>query len=499
MSATAVDNVAVASVGFAVDGLVLGSPLLAAPYTIVWDAGSAPAGAHTLTATAVDGAGNSTTSAAVVVHVPDTTPPLIAGLAEAGTSMSGTTVTWSTDGPSDSQVVFAGGPCPYGTQCAGPLVPALVTAHAVAIAGLAPVTTYTYSVKSRDAAGNLSTSMPRTFTTLADTTAPTVSIASPTGGTVSGASVQVRATAADDIGVIGVRFMVDGNAIGAESTTSPWTVTWNSTQAGNGSHVLTASARDAAGNVGLSAGITVTVNNDLTPPAVTVTSPASGASVAGTISVTATSSDNVGVVGVTFTVDGTAIGTEVKTAPYAVSWNTTGIPNGAHVVGAIARDAAGNTTSRAVTANVANPITSYPSWYSIATGTYQSGNAASLTADDNNYLVAKSITSGSSSLTVADYTLTQAVAGSRVDYSVRLKSSAASTTVIVFARNYTSGAWTQLTTATVGTSEVTLTGKLTSGIAGYVSAAGQMMVRVQTSKGATHTVSAEMVKVVITP
>ena len=71
--------------------------------------------------------------------------------------------------------------------------------------------------------------------------------------------------------------------------------------------------------------------------------------------------------------------------------------------------------------------------------------------------------------------------------------------MVVFARNYTSGAWTQLTTATVGTSEVTLTGKLSSGIAGYVSTAGQMMVRVQTSKGATHTVSADMVKVVITP
>ena len=167
MSATAVDNVAVASVGLAVDGVALGSPLLAAPYTIVWDTGLTPAGAHTLTATAVDGAGNSTTSAAVVVHVPDTTPPLIAGLAETGTSMSGTTIRWSTDEPADSQVVFGGGPCPNGRQCVGPLVPALVTSHAVAITGLAYVTTYTYSVKSKDAAGNLSTSMPRTFTTRA--------------------------------------------------------------------------------------------------------------------------------------------------------------------------------------------------------------------------------------------------------------------------------------------------------------------------------------------
>ncbi len=500
VSASASDNVAVASVSLAVDGVPLGAPLVAAPYTALWNAGAAAVGPHTLTATAVDAAGNIGLSSAVVVYVPDTTPPVIAGPAEAATSATGTTITWSTDEPSDSQVTFASGPCPSGTLCTWPLAPALVTSHAVPITGLTPSTTYTYSVKSKDAAGNLATSLPRAFTTPADTTAPSIAISSPTGGTVAGASVQVTATASDDVGVIGVQFRLDGAALGVEATASPWTIAWDTTQAANGPHVLTAAARDAAGNVTLSTGISVTVNNDVTPPAVTLTAPANNASVTGTISVTATAGDNVGVVGVKFSVDGTAIGAEDAAAPYSISWNTTGIANGVHVVTAAARDAAGNVAVSSATVTVANPITYHPSSYSVTTGTYQSGSASSVAADDNSYLVVKSTTSGTSRQTVTAFTVTSAVSGSRVDYSVRLKSNTSSTSVVVYAMNYTTGAWTQLTTGTVGSSETTLTARLTSGIASYVNASGQMSVRVQTTSGSTtHSASIELVQVVVTP
>jgi hypothetical protein len=43
-------------------------------------------------------------------------------------------------------------------------------------------------------------------------------------------------------------------------------VTWNTTTAANGNHTLTATARDGAGNQSTSAPVTVTVNNDTTPP-----------------------------------------------------------------------------------------------------------------------------------------------------------------------------------------------------------------------------------------
>jgi subtilase family serine protease len=61
--------------------------------------------------------------------------------------------------------------------------------------------------------------------------------------------------------VAGVQFRVDGANLGAEDTTSPYSVTWNTTTASNGSHTLTAVARDAAGNTTTSVAVTVTVNN----------------------------------------------------------------------------------------------------------------------------------------------------------------------------------------------------------------------------------------------
>ena len=91
------------------------------------------------------------------------------------------------------------------------------------------------------------------------------------------------------------------------------------------------------------------------PPAVSVTSPAGGATVSGTVTVTANASDNVGVAGVQFLLDGANLGAEDTTAPYSVSWNTATAANGTHTLTARARDAAGNlTTSAAVTVTVSN-------------------------------------------------------------------------------------------------------------------------------------------------
>ncbi|MGH7955526.1 MAG: sugar-binding protein [Opitutaceae bacterium] len=97
-------------------------------------------------------------------------------------------------------------------------------------------------------------------TTVGDTTPPTVSITAPTGGTVSG-SIAVSATASDNVGVVGVQFKLDGVSLGTEDTSSPYSITWDTTTATNASHTLTAVARDAAGNSTTSSGIAVTVSN----------------------------------------------------------------------------------------------------------------------------------------------------------------------------------------------------------------------------------------------
>jgi len=94
---------------------------------------------------------------------------------------------------------------------------------------------------------------------------------------------------------------------------------------------------------------------DATPPTVAVTAPAPGATVSGTTSVTASASDNVGVAGVQFLLDGANLGAEDLVAPYALSWNTATAADGSHSLQAVARDAAGNrTTAMPVTVTVDN-------------------------------------------------------------------------------------------------------------------------------------------------
>src|SRR5206468_7794301 len=146
-------------------------------------------------------------------------------------------------------------------------------------------------------------------------------------------------------------------------------------------------------------------------------------SIAGAVSVAAAASDNVGIAGVRFTLDGAALGLEDTTAPYAVQWDTAMTANGSHVLGAVARDAAGNTATRTVAVTVSNPVSYWPGTYAVSGGTYQSGNMASLRADDDNYFVVKSTTFGVTRRTVTDFGLSSVARGSRADYSVRLKSS----------------------------------------------------------------------------
>jgi beta-glucanase (GH16 family) len=100
-----------------------------------------------------------------------------------------------------------------------------------------------------------------------DTTPPTVSIIAPAAdATVSGSQIAVSALAWDNKGVSGVQFLVDGSWLGSEDRYSPWGTTWNTTTTTNGQHMLQARARDAAGNIGMSAAVYVTVSNNAPPP-----------------------------------------------------------------------------------------------------------------------------------------------------------------------------------------------------------------------------------------
>jgi len=394
-----------------------------------------------------------------------------------------------------------------------------------------------------------------------DTTSPSVSITAPANGATVSGTVSVTANASDNVGVVGVTFKVDGSDITVEDTSSPYSVSWNTNSVSNGAHVLTAVARDAAGNSTTSASINVTVNNltltsytttfpltenpiseggvwshtpnqwtavrtsggnafgtngitdtyddsyallsgfpndveatctlfrnpsgtftvthevclfmrgadtsnsirgyeflfayfgefqlmrwngpfgdftnlvtnggigrafitgdvfrarvqgnvltawvnniqiaqvtdttypsgqpginfflrpggnganfamqdysvsaltapDITPPLVSISAPANGATVSGNVTVTANASDNVGVVGVQFKLDGANLGSEDTSSPYSITWNSLTASNGAHSLTAVARDAAGNTTTSTAISVTVNNLPAVPS------------------------------------------------------------------------------------------------------------------------------------------
>src|SRR5207247_9123605 len=63
------------------------------------------------------------------------------------------------------------------------------------------------------------------------------------------------------------------------------------------------------------------------------------------VAVSASATDNVGVVGVQFKLDSVTLRAEATAPPYVLSWNTGTASNGAHTLTAVARDAAGNTST----------------------------------------------------------------------------------------------------------------------------------------------------------
>ena len=119
--------------------------------------------------------------------------------------------------------------------------------------------TYYYKVQAEDAAGNVSGSSNEAQASVTGGSIA-VSITSPTGGTLSGVQT-VTATASAGQGVAGVQFKVDGQNLGAEDTSTPFSISWDTRAELNDTHTLTAVARDSVGNTVASSPVGVTVSN----------------------------------------------------------------------------------------------------------------------------------------------------------------------------------------------------------------------------------------------
>jgi glucose/arabinose dehydrogenase len=141
-----------------------------------------------------------------------------------------------------------------------------------------------------------------------------------------------------------VQFFDGANLLGADNT-SPYSLSWTPTV--QGPHTLTARATDDDAATTTSTAVSVNVTGggggDTQAPTVTITSPTDGTTgLTNVITAAANATDNVGVAGVEFQLDGETMG-EDTSEPYSMALPTlANYTSGPHQVRARARDAAGN-------------------------------------------------------------------------------------------------------------------------------------------------------------
>jgi hypothetical protein len=205
------------------------------------------------------------------------------------------------------------------------------------------------TVRAYDTLGLASTSTE--VVVIIDNTAPVAALTSPAQGMLLRGTILLETTISDTHPITRVEFYNDGSMIGWTATV-PHVLSWSTTGVTSGAHTLSVKAFDSLGNVSTSAGVAVTIDN--TAPTTAISAPASNAVVGGTVQISATASDSVGVAKVELYADGALLGTDTS-APYAVSWDSTSGADGSHSLTAKAYDTAGNVrTSTAVVVKTDN-------------------------------------------------------------------------------------------------------------------------------------------------
>lgn len=221
------------------------------------------------------------------------------------------------------------------------------------ISGLDSSRTYYFAITAYDTTGTESSYS--NIVTIPETVAPTVALSSPASNATVSGTVLVAASASDNVAVTKVEFYVNG-ILQTSDTTSPYVYSWITSSLATGTYTLMAKVYDAAGNVGQSNSVTVTVIRDTTAPVVSLTAPVNNSTVSGTVAIAASASDNAAVSTVEFYSNGTLLFAS-NVAPYVFNWNTTSVVNGNYTLMAKAYDSSGISKQSAnVSVTVNNPV-----------------------------------------------------------------------------------------------------------------------------------------------
>jgi len=116
---------------------------------------------------------------------------VISAVTSSSITGASTAITWNTDQPSSSQVVYGTTPG-YGSSSANN--PTLTTTHTVNLTGLTAGTTYNFAVQSANATAKSTTSPNFTFSTPAAAPPPALTITSVTSTAITGTSAIITWT-----------------------------------------------------------------------------------------------------------------------------------------------------------------------------------------------------------------------------------------------------------------------------------------------------------------
>ena len=338
LTATASDDGGITKVEF-YDGTTLLGTDTTAPYTQPVNATAAMNGTHSYTARAHDTASPAhvTTSSAVtvVIHInPQQASVSLSASSSNVTTPSCITLTAAvTDTNAVVRVDFLEGTTVLGSDATAPYTWQIC--YTSANNG-----THTYGARATDSASQIIVSAPiAVVVNIPMDTPPSVSLASSSTNVTTPTTITLTATAGDDHGVTKVEFY-DGATLLASDATSPYTQQVSFTAANNGTHVMTARAYDTANQVTTSTAINVVVSIDATPPTCSLSASSSNVTAPGSVTLTATATDNVGVTRVEFH-ETALLGTDTS-SPYTLVLSFTAANNGTHTYSCKAYDAAGN-------------------------------------------------------------------------------------------------------------------------------------------------------------
>jgi len=488
-------------------------------------------GTYTVTASSpgyTNGQGQVTITAGQVASLDitlgtDSAPPIISNVRTSDVRATIAKILWDTDEVATSQVEY-GTTTAYGNTT--PEDPALVTAHTVQLTGLQPNTTYHFRVKSKDGANNAAVSGDYTFTTAESEVVDDIIIDNPscelsgawTTGTSStdkyGADYYYCTTSASESKSAKWRpnILVAGNYDtycwypqgSNRSQKAPYTVYWNGgsqtiqiNQQINGGrwNLLVSDKPHAVGTaqyikLGNGTGESSLVvmadavkyvfkaGPDTQPPSVPTNLTATPISQTRIDLGWTASTDNVGVTGYKVYRNGSQIGTSTSTA-YS---DTTCSPNTTYTYTVSAYDAAGNESGQSAPAVATTPgvqTKNYaPTSITLTKGTIASGSVSNLAANDASYLVINAAKSANkyytdwySSVSIAE--APGSVTKLTITYDGKLSSTQ---TQSLHIWNWSTSAWVQIDSRSVGTSDVTVTWSTTSP-ANYISASGEIWLR----------------------